>query len=140
MPTVPSAPGKPVVTNITETSATISWAASGSNGGAAINGYLLRWWNAATETGPHFDSFANSLSRNRTGFIPGQHAIFVVYAHNAEGYSAPSLTTSVQLLGGTWIRSGGKWKVGIVYVRSGGKWHEASPYVRSGGTWHASTQ
>lgn len=136
MPTVPSQPGPITSTNLALTTVTIHWSASASNGGAAIDGYLLRRYTGATTTGPYVDSFANNLARNLTGLLPGGEYTFLVYAHNAEGYSVARGPTSVILFGGVWIRYGKKWRKAIPYVRSGGKWKAAQPFVRSGGTWH----
>lgn len=132
----PSAPGKPSFSGQAMTTVTVKWTASGSTGGKPIKSYLLRRWNAATMTGPYYDSSANNLTRNVTGLIPGNPYTFAVYALNDDGYSARSTTNVVDMYGGVYIRVSGKWKKAIPYVRYGGKWHMAIPYVRSGGTWH----
>lgn len=133
---VPSPPGTPSFSNRTLTTVTVTWALSGSTGGKPIKSYLLRRWNAATMTGPHYDSSANNRTRNVTGLIPGNPYTFAVYALNDDGYSNRSGTATIDMYGGCYIRVGGKWKKAIPYVRSGGRWHMAIPYIRSGGTWH----
>lgn len=133
---VPSPPGTPSFSNRGLTTVTVTWALSGSTGGKPIKSYLLRRWNAATMTGPHYDSSANNRTRNVTGLIPGNPYTFAVYALNDDGYSNRSGTATIDMYGGCYIRVGGKWKKAIPYVRSGGRWHMAIPYIRSGGTWH----
>lgn len=131
----PSAPGKPTFSNITPTTVTVSWGASGSNGGKPITAYLMRRWNAASETGAHYDSSANNRTRNVTSLIPGRAFTFAIYALNADGYSNPSAASVITMPGGCYIRVGGVWKVAVPYVRSGGKWHVGMPYIRTGGVW-----
>ena len=133
---VPSAPGKPVVSAITNNSATVSWTASSASNGADISGYLLCYWPNSSASGPYVNhSTATSLSRSVTGLTPGQDYTFTVYAQNSVGYSAASAATTIKTLAGAWIRVSGVWRLCVPYVRTGGVWKMAVPYVRSGGTW-----
>lgn len=132
---VPSAPGTPTLTNVMPTTLTVSWAASTDNGGSAIDSYLLRYWDVANPTAYVDHSSANNLTREVTGLIPGKTYGFVVFAHNAVGYSVKSAESDVQMLAGVWVNVAGVWKLAIPYVNVDGVWKMAVPYVNVNGVW-----
>jgi hypothetical protein len=136
----PGIPGPPQYSNILPTSVTVSWDPSPTTGGAAISYYKLRRWDSGVPGHGNFiDYNSPTLVRNITGLRPGTTYGFAVYANNStddnQGFSDPSTGTTVQTVGGVWVRSAGHWKVAIPYVRTGGTWKLALPFVRSGGHW-----
>jgi Fibronectin type III domain len=139
IPKRPDPPGQPTFSNVLPTSLTVSWTASPNDQGSAITEYLLRRWDAATQTGPYTDSEANNLTRNIIALTPGFTYTFAVYAKNGAadngGWSNVSEDNHIQLPAGVWVRVGGTWKVTVPYIRSGGTWKMAMPYVRKGGIW-----
>lgn len=140
LPVRPGTPGPPTYSNILPTSITVSWTAAPTTGGADVSYYKLRRWNSGVPGhGPFTDYDSNSLARNITGLLPGTTYGFAVYAKNNSddngGFSDPSTGTTVDTVGGVWVRSGGHWKVAIPYVRSAGQWKLAIPFVRSAGHW-----
>jgi hypothetical protein len=132
--TPPSAPGNPTFSEITPTSVRISWAASGSTGGAAIDAYLLR--RKDTPGGSYVDhSQENNRTRLVTGLTPGRTYYWSVYAHNVKGYSPQTAEVPLTMPTGARVKVGGVWKLAIPYVKVGGVWKQARPYVKVGGTW-----
>ena len=95
---VPSAPAAPTATNITATGATLSWSAPTSNGGAAIDRYLVEYrpvtstaWQSVTVRASATNTKLTTLSNN-TGYV------FRVTAHNSAGNSPASTTSSLTTL------------------------------------------
>jgi hypothetical protein len=139
IPKPPIRPGSPAFDNETPTTISVSWSGSPDDQGSVLNGYLLRRYEGQTATGDYVDNFGDSLTRNVTGLIPGAFYTFTTYAQNNaannNGYSAASDPSTIQMVGGAYIRVGNKWKVAVSYVRADGVWKVAIPYVRNGGTW-----
>lgn len=98
-PVTPSAPRDVRASNITNTSVVISWDPSLSNGGAGIDGYLLRMWlGAHPSPNPAQDvSFQNNTARTVSGLTAGQTYTFAAYARNEAGYSVISNIISVKI-------------------------------------------
>lgn len=136
----PSKPGNPTFTNVLPTIVTVSWDASGDNGGSAIDGYLLRYWPNEEGSGPYTDhSQTNNRSRTVTNLKPGLKYRFVVYAHNGSsennGYSEPTDASVVRMFAGFRIRIGGHWKRAIVWIKKDGKWKQTIPFFKKAGKW-----
>jgi chitodextrinase len=86
----PSRPLAPIVSNITATSATLSWAAPTSNGGAEIDRYIVQYrlatslaWQSVTVTAP-------TTSTTLTGLKNNTVYVFRVTAQNTAGSSPAS--------------------------------------------------
>jgi subtilisin family serine protease len=95
---VPSAPAAPTASNVTATSATVSWTAPSSNGGAAIDRYLVEYrsstataWQTVTVTAPATTTTLAGLANNTT-------YEFRVTAHNSVGNSPASATSTLTTL------------------------------------------
>lgn len=134
--TVPSVPGNPTFSEITPTSVRVSWAASASNGGAAIDGYLLR--RRSVVNGPYVDvSQANDRSRVVSGLTPGATYVFSVYAHNSVGYSTQTAQLSVTLPARAYVGKGGSYPAAsAVNVGKAGAFPAAAEIrVGKGGTY-----
>ncbi|HEY9310236.1 MAG TPA: fibronectin type III domain-containing protein [Microbacterium sp.] len=111
IPKRPSPPGTPTFSEVTPTSVRVAWGGSGDNGGAGIDGYLLRFWPNAAGTGPYIDhSIQNNTSRVVTGLTPGGAYRFRVYAHNGSvdngGFSNPSADGLITLPAGFYVGKG----------------------------------
>uniref|UniRef100_A0A182YHF3 Uncharacterized protein n=1 Tax=Anopheles stephensi TaxID=30069 RepID=A0A182YHF3_ANOST len=98
--TFPGPPGKPQVTNITETSITISWASSSKVGASSLLGYTVELFGRNQTEG--WLQVANRLQNNiftQTGLSAGVTYYFVVRAENSHGLSLPSPLSEPILLG-----------------------------------------
>lgn len=98
------------------------------NGGSAIDQILVR-----VSTDPAFGTYTdftagNVASVQVTGLIPGTLYYVRIYAHNANGYGAPTSTKSFTSLYGAQINVGGVWKDAVPYVNVGGVWKVAIRY------------
>ena len=133
---VPSAPGKPTISNITSTGCSVSFSASTNFGGASIDGYLLRYWQNTSASGT-YTNHSTSTSRTRTvsGLIPGKPYTFAVYAHNKVGYSDMSSTTTINTKAGVWIKLASGWVLATPMVKYNGTWKNATPYIKYNGSW-----
>jgi chitodextrinase len=98
--TPPSRPAAPTASNITATSATLSWSAPTSNGGAAIDRYLVEYrpstvaaWQTVTVAAPATTTTLTTLTNNTT-------YVFRVTAHNSAGNSPASAISASKTLTG----------------------------------------
>ncbi|MGH9121106.1 MAG: fibronectin type III domain-containing protein, partial [Acidimicrobiales bacterium] len=93
-PTVPSTPGTAQVSQ-SPVDASMTWTAPSSNGGAAIDSYLVATYVYTNSTWTYQSSVMSCGSCTRaevTGLVPDISYAWAVYAHNSVGYSAPSVT------------------------------------------------
>lgn len=100
IPKVPQPPGAPTFSNVTPTSVTVTWSGSPDNMGAGIDSNLLRRnTNSNPDASGYVDTStgAGTTTVNVTGLTPGTTYYFKTYAHNSQGYSGGSATTSIQL-------------------------------------------
>lgn len=81
----PSKPGAPVFSSLKDTSVTVSWAPSASNGGKAIEGYRVYWGRSAGI--PDGSEFSNDVVQNVSGLMPSTTYYFWIEARNADGFS-----------------------------------------------------
>lgn len=93
-PIAPTAP-RNITTSIVGTTATVSWIAPVSNGGATITGYTVKSYPTV---GSPVTVNGTTLTANVTGLIAGVEYTFSVYATNSvgnssESYSAPAPIT-----------------------------------------------
>lgn len=134
--TIPGAPNIQAWSNITPTSAQINFTGPASNGGAAIDYYLVRYGTSnPPENGAYTEFTTGTGANNRGGLQPDTTYYARVYAHNGNGYSAPSAVAAVTTLPSIWVRVGGVWKRAIPWVKVSGVWKRARPWVRVSGTW-----
>ncbi|QUC01097.1 fibronectin type III domain-containing protein [Cellulosimicrobium cellulans] len=124
----------PSISNLSTTSATVSWGASTNGNGATVNGYQLQVLQGSTVV---YDNTATSLSRNVTVLSPGVTYSARVRARNSAGLFSGWSSTSFTTVSGMKVRVGGVWRNAKVWVRLGGTWRQAKVYVRNGGTWKA---
>lgn len=107
-----------------------------SNGGAAVDQILVRY-----STDPAFGTYtdiplaATATSVTLTGLLPGKTYYVRIFAHNANGYSAPTSDKSATTLPGVMINVGGVWKMALPYVNVNGVWKPATRFVNVGGVW-----
>lgn len=88
---VPYAPGKPEVSDVDVTKATLTWSPPEFNGGSEITGYIIE----KTEVGRKRWTKANKTPVTETTFtvtdlIEGNEYQFRIIAENAAGQSKPS--------------------------------------------------
>ena len=135
----PSKPGRPSVSDILATSATVTWTGSTDDGGSNIKDYILRIYKGSSASGAHDDRSGLGTTRHLGGLTPGQTYTLTVVAVNSSkingGLSDPSASRTFDMLPGLYIRVAGEWVHTVAYVRSAGIWKQATPYVRSGGSW-----
>lgn len=142
IPKPPTAPGKPVASEILPTSLRLTWTASTDNRGSPIDGYIVRRWDTADGSGPYVDSpLQNNLSRVLTGLTPGKAYTFAILAHNGShgAYSVPSAVLVVSTLAPARIKVGGQYKYAIPYVKVAGVYKVGLPYIKVGGVYKQPT-
>lgn len=100
------------------------------NGGSAIDGILFRVNTTPSFTG-YTDTYvgANVVGASINGLTPGTTYYMCLYAHNANGYSAPTAWKSFTTKEGAWVQVAGVWKPAVCYVNVGGVWKIALRYV-----------
>lgn len=107
-----------------------------SNGGAAVDQILVRY-----STDPTFATYtdiplaATATDVTITGLNPGTTYYVRIFAHNANGYSAPTSDKSTATLPGVMINVGGVWKQSVPYINIDGIWKPATRFVNVGGVW-----
>uniref|UniRef100_A0A8C3FBY7 Titin n=1 Tax=Chrysemys picta bellii TaxID=8478 RepID=A0A8C3FBY7_CHRPI len=86
----PSPPGKPVVSDITENAATVSWTLPKSDGGSPITGYILERREISGKWVRVNKTPVLQLKFRATGLFEGNTYEFRVFAENMVGISPPS--------------------------------------------------
>lgn len=90
-------PGKPVITNATSDSLTLTWTAPSSDGGAAIDYYVLSQWSNTSGTGSSTTSNVFGTTTDLTSLTPGQGYRWTVAAHNSVGVGPASTPVTITL-------------------------------------------
>lgn len=99
IPLVPYPASTPVASEITTTSAKLTWT-NGARGHANTDAVLLRRYPGTATSGPYTDYplGATATSYTVTGLTRGETYTFTVYNHNSDGFSAQSGGLTVTLL------------------------------------------
>uniref|UniRef100_A0A182V3E7 Roundabout n=1 Tax=Anopheles merus TaxID=30066 RepID=A0A182V3E7_ANOME len=96
----PSAPGKPQIVNISNSSITISWLPSIKSGASDINGYLIEVFSSDMAKGWTTVPFkVSSTSYSYSPISPNVSYIFIVRAENDQGLGIPSLMSDPVSIG-----------------------------------------
>lgn len=134
-----TAPGAPVGyawSNIGVTTAQINFGGPGSDGGAGIDFYLVRYGKSnPPENGAYVEFTTGTGANPRTGLDPGATYYARVYAHNRVGYSAPSAVSGATTLAPARIKIGGTYRYAVPYIKVAGVYRMALPFVKSGGVY-----
>ncbi|XP_055589407.1 protein sax-3 [Uranotaenia lowii] len=96
----PSAPGKPLVQNVTNSSITISWLPSIKSGASDINGYLVEVFS--TDTVKSWLPIPYKLSSTSYTYTQVSQDVaytFIVRAENDQGLGIPSLMSDPVMIG-----------------------------------------
>lgn len=134
--TVPGAPNISAWSNIGIDRATINFTSPASNGGAAIDYYLVRYGKTnPPESGTYVEFTTGTGLNPRTGLDPGSTYYARVYAHNSQGYGASSAIVSVLTLAPVHVKVGGHYKYAVPYVKVAGVYKAAQPYVKVAGVY-----
>ncbi|XP_065081068.1 roundabout homolog 2-like [Ochlerotatus camptorhynchus] len=105
--TFPGPPGKPQVTDVSESTVTISWVRSNAVGASSLVGYIVEMFGRNVTDG--WQEMANQIvdsSYTQRGLGPGVTYYFVVRAENAHGISLPSSMSEPILVGMNEVNSG----------------------------------
>lgn len=140
---VPTPPTSVAVSAITETTATVSWAAPTDLLGSALWGYTVRLAqnNAFSKGLLEYTSDSDILSQGFTGLLPGTTYRVQVNAISANGPGSRSSIVSFKTLGtaptpqDVWLRVAGAWKGGNMWLRVNGTWKLVTLWQRINGTW-----
>jgi hypothetical protein len=140
---VPTPPTAVAVSAITETTATVSWAAPADLLGSELWGYTVRFaQNTAFSRGLlEYTSSDGSLSQALTGLLPGTDYYVQVNAISANGPGSRSPIVSFKTLGtapiqqALWMRVAGTWRGGTMWMRVAGVWKPVTLWQRINGTW-----
>ncbi|XP_055637458.1 roundabout homolog 2-like [Toxorhynchites rutilus septentrionalis] len=98
--TFPGPPGKPQVTDVSESTVTISWVRSNAVGASSLAGYIVEMFGRNATDG--WVEVANKIldtSYTQRGLSPGVTYYFVVRAENSHGISLPSPMSEPILVG-----------------------------------------
>ncbi|XP_058122734.1 protein sax-3-like [Anopheles ziemanni] len=96
----PSAPGKPQIVNVTNSSITISWLPSIKSGASDINGYLIEVFSSDMAKGWATIPYqVSSTSYTYAPVSPNVSYIFTVRAQNDQGLGIPSLLSDPVKIG-----------------------------------------
>jgi hypothetical protein len=136
-PTKPSAPGIAVASGVTSTSVTLTWTASASNGGAAIDQYFPRLSKLNPVASPYTDYPVGptTFTKTITGLTPGTTYYVVVYSHNSAGFSPKSAQMSFTTYSGDQVWTGTEWKSCQVLTWNGTSWAPAEVNTRKTSSW-----
>ncbi|XP_039438297.1 roundabout homolog 1-like [Culex pipiens pallens] len=105
--TFPGPPGKPLVTDVSESTVTISWVRSNAVGASSLVGYIVEMFGRNATDG--WTEVANKMldtSFTQRGLVPGVTYYFVVRAENAHGISLPSPMSEPIMVGMNELNSG----------------------------------
>ena len=132
---VPGAPTLLPIANIKPTSFDIPFNGPSSDGGAAIDHYLVRYGKTNPPESGTYVEFSTTVGspNTRTGLDPGALYYVRVYAHNAVGYSASSAILSARTLGAVRIKVGGVLRLAVAYTKKDGVMRLLQPFVKAGG-------
>uniref|UniRef100_A0A672P0D7 Roundabout homolog 2-like n=1 Tax=Sinocyclocheilus grahami TaxID=75366 RepID=A0A672P0D7_SINGR len=88
---LPGPPQKPVVTDVTRNSVTLTWQPNAHEGGAAVTSYIIEAFSqSAGSTWQTVADFVKLEKHTVTGLSPNTIYLFIVRAVNAYGLSDPS--------------------------------------------------
>lgn len=137
MATRPSRPPAPTVTATATSTIKVKVNASKSNGGKAIDYYIIREWQNSKASG----SYVRDIKVNKAGTIelsrlyPGHQYTYKVFAHNSVGNSSISSGVTKRVVSQIRVRSDGTWKRAAVWFNVNNVWHPARVWVRQNGVW-----
>lgn len=98
--TLPGAPGRPVVKNVTDSSVTIAWSPNVKVGSSSLLGYRVEMFGGGLES---WAVVARRLQRpiyTQKQLQPAAQCVFLVRAENSHGYSPPSMLSETAVIGG----------------------------------------
>ncbi|XP_055601197.1 roundabout homolog 1-like [Uranotaenia lowii] len=105
--TYPGPPGKPQVTDVSESTVTISWVRSNAVGASSLMGYIVEMFGRNATDG--WVEIANRWLDNsftQRGLLPGITYYFVIRAENSHGISLPSPLSEPIMIGMNELNSG----------------------------------
>lgn len=128
---VPDAPAVPVISDVTQISAVVTFLAP-FDGGATITAYQVGY---GTNSSAPTSSESATSPKTIDDLDPGIKYYFFVRAQNSVGWSAWSSPSNATTISGARVLVGLVWKNAIPYVRDGGVWKLAQPWVKVMGEW-----
>jgi hypothetical protein len=134
---LPSAPGKPTVSNLTTTGAKITWTAPTDLGSGSYVGYEV-WWatNSAFTEGVQSKAVVDgTLTTTLTGLTPGLTYYVRVRYRSSAGLGPYSASTSFRPSSGIQVSDGTAWKAADLLVDAGSEFRSAVVYQSDGATW-----
>lgn len=131
--TVPSAPVKQSVSNITQTSFTVVYLFGDRTNNAPVLETQVGYGQSLVAP-TDFATAVNGVT-NLTDLDPG--GIYYTWgrSRNSVGWGPWSARTETILIAGARVLVGAQWKRAVPYVRDDGVWKVAEPWVKSAGTW-----
>ena len=135
---VPDAPTAPVITNVRQTTFSYSFS-DGDNNGASITAreiaYSTTLGGTKTSASGGTSGTVSGLPKDPSTGVQGKDIYVYARTFNSVGWSAWSAATTVKILAGAYVRTGGVWKEAVPYVRTGGVWKLAEPYINKASVW-----
>jgi roundabout axon guidance receptor 2 len=104
----PSAPSKPLATDVNDTSISLRWTVPNKEGASTITGYLLQYFSPELgQTWFNVADYVPSTEWTVTGLRPASSYVFVVRAENEQGIGEPSFISNIVRTNGN-ARGGGQ--------------------------------
>lgn len=139
---VPTPPQSVAVTSITDSTASVTWAAPANLLGSTLISYTVRLAKDQTFATALQTQVvaADQISSAFSGLTAGTTYYAQVWANSNNGfgsYSSPVsfTTTGTSPFSGLWLRTGGVWRNGLLWIRVAGIWRTAVLWERVGGVW-----
>lgn len=126
-------PSMPVVTNITQVTATVTF--TDGEGGGPIDSRQIRY--GEDPDGIDVDIIPSTGSNTLLDLLPGITYYIWARTHNAAGYSEWSSRTTMQTIAGSWVKDD-IWYLSVPYTKDSGVWKLARPWVNNLGEWKES--
>jgi hypothetical protein len=136
---LPTAPGKPTVSNLTTTTAKVDWTAPTDQGSGSFVGYEV-WWatNSAFTEGVQSKAVVDgSRTTTLTGLTPGLSYWVRERLRTSVGLGPYSASTSFKPSSGIQVSDGTTWKPADLTVDAGSEFRSAVVYQSDGTAWKA---
>jgi hypothetical protein len=133
---VPFPPSAPIISNVTQNTATASWTPNGT-GGSPITNYELHY-RTTLQDEDNTTILSGNPPKNLIRLTPGVPYHFWTRAQNIYGWSAFTGPVTVKMIAGALIKVETVYKDAVPYINVDGVWKLARPWGKSNKDWKES--